>query len=174
MCVGCIVCIKTAIRKFGLEFLSFEEIVGNVCWLHCVQAGFLTPVSLHYVRNHGAVPRASWDDWRIDVGGLVKRPTTLKMNDILRLPAHELPVTLVCAGNRRKEENMVKQSIGFNWGAAAVSTSIWKGVHLCDVLRLCGVKSRKRGALYVCFEGAEILPGTSIHSFLPSFDEFKG
>ncbi|KAG0570082.1 hypothetical protein KC19_6G137200 [Ceratodon purpureus] len=124
-----------------------------------MEAGFLTPVSLHYVRNHGAVPRASWDDWKIDVTGLVKRPTTLKMSDILQFPAHELPVTLVCAGNRRKEENMVKQSIGFNWGAAAVSTSIWKGVHLCDVLRHCGVVSRKRGALYVCFEGAEILPG---------------
>lgn len=124
-----------------------------------MEAGFLTPVALHYVRNHGAVPRASWDDWRIEVSGLVKRPMTFTMNDILRFPAHELPVTLVCAGNRRKEENMVKQSIGFNWGPAAVSTSLWKGVHLCDVLRHCGIVSRKKGALYVCFEGAEILPG---------------
>ncbi|XP_024387212.1 nitrate reductase [NADH] [Physcomitrium patens] len=124
-----------------------------------MEAGFLTPTSLHYVRNHGAVPRASWDDWKVDVSGLVKRPMSLTMNDILRFRARELPVTLVCAGNRRKEENMVKQSIGFNWGAAAVSTSIWRGVLLCDVLRHCGVVSRKKGALYVCFEGAEILPG---------------
>lgn len=124
-----------------------------------MEAGFLTPTSLHYVRNHGAVPRASWDDWKIEISGLVKRPTTFTMNDILRFPARELPVTLVCAGNRRKEENIVKQSIGFNWGAAAVSTSIWRGVRLCDILRHCGVVSRKKGALYVCFEGAEILPG---------------
>ena len=33
-------------------------------------------------------------------------------------------VLLVCAGNRRKEENLVKQTIGFNWGAAGVSTSV--------------------------------------------------
>jgi len=124
-----------------------------------MKAGFLTPTSLHYVRNHGAVPRASWDDWRIEVSGLVKRPMSFTMDDMLRFPAHELPVTLVCAGNRRKEENMVKQSIGFNWGPSAVSTAIWKGVHLCDVLRHCGVLSQKKGALYVCFEGAEILPG---------------
>lgn len=104
------------------------------------------------MRNHGAVPRASWDDWRIEVSGLVKRPMSFTMDDMLRFPAHELPVTLVCAGNRRKEENMVKQSIGFSWGPSAVSTSIWKGVHLCDVLRHCGVLSQKKGALYVCFE----------------------
>ena len=31
-------------------------------------------------------------------------------------------VLLVCAGNRRKEQNMVKQTIGFNWGAAGLGT----------------------------------------------------
>lgn len=133
-----------------------ERLLGDA------QAGFLTPTSLHYVRNHGVVPRATWDAWKIDVSGLVRRPTSYTMKDMLRFPARELPVTLVCAGNRRKEENMVKQSIGFNWGAAAVSTSIWRGVRLCDVLRHCGVFSRKKGALYVCFEGAETLPGTKV------------
>jgi len=132
------------------------------CLVGDAQAGFLTPTSLHYVRNHGVVPRAAWDAWKIDVSGLVRRPTSYTMKDMLRFPARELPVTLVCAGNRRKEENMVKQSIGFNWGAAAVSTSIWRGVRLCDVLRHCGVFSRKKGALYVCFEGAETLPGTEV------------
>jgi len=46
------------------------------------------------------------------------------MDDLLAMPARELPITLVCAGNRRKEENLVKQTIGFNWGAAGVSTSV--------------------------------------------------
>ncbi|KAK9270429.1 hypothetical protein L1049_026008 [Liquidambar formosana] len=71
----------------------------------------------------------------------------------------EFPVTLVCAGNRRKEQNMVKQTIGFNWGAAGVSTSVWRGVRLRDVLMRCGIFSRRKGALNVCFEGAEDLPG---------------
>ncbi len=35
-----------------------------------------------------------------------------RMRDIVAMPAHSLPVLLVCAGNRRKEENMLKQTIG--------------------------------------------------------------
>ena len=89
-----------------------------------MECGFLTPASLHYVRNHGAVPKLTWDEHRLNVGGLVNNPRTFSMADLLAMPSRELPVTLVCAGNRRKEENLVKQTIGFNWGAAGVSTSV--------------------------------------------------
>ncbi|CAI9114666.1 OLC1v1015438C1 [Oldenlandia corymbosa var. corymbosa] len=122
--------------------------------------GFITPVPLHYVRNHGPVPKGSWEDWTVEVCGLVKRPMKFSMEQLVKeFPAKEFPVTLVCAGNRRKEQNMTKQSIGFNWGAAAISTSIWKGVPLRAILKRCGIYSRKNGALNVCFEGAEDLPG---------------
>ncbi|RVX22523.1 Nitrate reductase [Vitis vinifera] len=122
--------------------------------------GFITPVPLHYVRNHGAVPKGSWDNWTVEVSGLVKRPARFTMDQLVNeFPTREFPVTLVCAGNRRKEQNMVKQTIGFNWGAAGVSTSVWRGVRLRDVLKRCGIMSRKQGGLNVCFEGAEDLPG---------------
>ncbi|KAG6550915.1 hypothetical protein Mapa_007530 [Marchantia paleacea] len=124
-----------------------------------MEHGFITPASIHYVRNHGYVPHGDWDNWKFEVSGLVKRPMKLSMEDLsTKFPQREFPCTLVCAGNRRKEQNMTAQSIGFNWGAAAVSTSVWKGVRLCEVLRYCGVMSRKKGARYVCFEGAETLP----------------
>ena len=29
--------------------------------------GFITPVSIHYVRNHGAVPRLDWDSHKVKV-----------------------------------------------------------------------------------------------------------
>ncbi|EHA8587600.1 putative sulfite oxidase [Cocos nucifera] len=122
--------------------------------------GFITPVPLHYVRNHGAVPRADWDTWTIDITGLVRLPTRLTMDELVRdFAPLEIPVTLVCAGNRRKEQNMVRQSVGFNWGPGAISTSVWRGARLRDVLRRCGVMGRKDGAFHVCFEGAEDLPG---------------
>ncbi|EEF48413.1 nitrate reductase, putative [Ricinus communis] len=122
--------------------------------------GFITPVPLHYVRNHGPVPKASWKDWTVEICGLVKKPTRFTMDQLVNdFPSRELPVTLVCAGNRRKEQNMVKQTIGFNWGAAGVSNSVWRGVPLHFVLKRCGIYSRKKGALNVCFEGAEDLPG---------------
>ncbi|KAI5435943.1 nitrate reductase [NADH] [Lathyrus oleraceus] len=122
--------------------------------------GFITPVPIHYVRNHGAVPKARWEDWTVEVTGLVKNPTRFTMDRLVReFPSRELPVTLVCAGNRRKEQNMVKQSVGFNWGAAAVSNSVWRGVSLRNVLKRCGIQARSKGAVHVCFYGAEDLPG---------------
>jgi nitrate reductase (NAD(P)H) len=62
------------------------------------------------------------------------------MDEIISFPSITIPVTLVCAGNRRKEENMVKKSIGFNWGPCGVSTSYWTGVRLRDLLLHAGVK----------------------------------
>lgn len=39
------------------------------------------------------------------------------MDDLLALPAVDVTCTLTCAGNRRKEQNMMRQTIGFNWCA---------------------------------------------------------
>ncbi|KAK4493367.1 hypothetical protein RD792_017737 [Penstemon davidsonii] len=122
--------------------------------------GFITPVPLHYVRNHGSVPKASWDDWTVEVTGLVKKPIRFTMHQLeTEFEFREIPVSLVCAGNRRKEQNMVKKTVGFNWGAAGVSTSVWRGVPLRSILKRCGIMSKRKGALNVCFEGAEDLPG---------------
>lgn len=69
------------------------------------------------------------------------------------------PVTLVCAGNRRKEQNVVRKSKGFSWGAAGVSTSLFTGVVMSEILK----KARpKRRAKYVCMEGADELVGFDI------------
>ncbi|CAH1428905.1 unnamed protein product [Lactuca virosa] len=125
-----------------------------------MQHGFITPAPLHYVRNHGAVPNATWEDWTVEICGLVKRPARFNMTQLVNeFPSREFPVSLVCAGNRRKEQNLTKQTIGFNWGAAGIATSVWKGVPLVSILKRCGIYSRKKGALNVCFEGVEDLPG---------------
>mmetsp|Transcript_218 Transcript_218/g.337 ORF Transcript_218/g.337 Transcript_218/m.337 type:complete len:894 (+) Transcript_218:112-2793(+) len=122
---------------------------------------FITPTNLQYVRNHGACPRLSWDEHTVCIGGpLVSTPLELSMNQIASFPPRVLPVTLVCAGNRRKEQNSVKQTIGFNWGSSGVSTSVWKGVLLRDLLIRAGVDSTPntmRGK-FVEFIGVEDLP----------------
>ncbi len=35
-----------------------------------MEKGFITPVSLHYVRNHGAVPKLDWDSHKVKVSHL--------------------------------------------------------------------------------------------------------
>lgn len=137
--------------------------------------GFLTPQNLHYVRNHGAVPTLSSEDererlldWEFTVEGLVETPLKISVRELMNSQKWEnvtYPVTMVCAGNRRKEQNMVRKSKGFPWGAAGLSTALWTGVSLSDIL----AKARpltKSGTRYVCFEGADQLPngvyGTSV------------
>jgi nitrate reductase (NAD(P)H) len=66
-----------------------------------------------------------------------------------------IPVTLVCAGNRRKEQNMIQKSLGFSWGAAGVSTALFTGVYLADILDLV---SPGKTARHVIFEGNDSLP----------------
>ena len=133
----------------------------------CYEHGFYLPASLHFVRNHGACPKLNWEDHKIKIHGLVSKPMEITMDQLLLLPSVKIPVTLVCAGNRRREENMIKKTIGFSWGACATSTSVWTGVRLCDLLKFCGVATKAQGASHVCFVGADPLPkdnyGTSIN-----------
>ena len=65
------------------------------------------------------------------------------------------PSSDACAGNRRKEQNIVRKSVGFNWGPSAVSTTYWTGVRLCDLLRHCGAQGPLQGAHYVHFRGVQ-------------------
>ena len=120
---------------------------------------FITPTCLHYVRNHGACPQIKWEEHRVRVGGdLVPNKLDLGMDDLIAMESRELPVTLVCAGNRRKEQNMIRQTIGFNWGAGGVSTNVWKGVLLRDLLLAAGVSEKNMAGKHVEFIGNEDLP----------------
>jgi nitrate reductase (NAD(P)H) len=135
-------------------------------------AGWLTPQPLFYVRTHGATPHVTAQEakeWKVKVNGLVKRPMEFTIDDLKRLfPTVSVPITLVCAGNRRKEQNMVAKGLGFNWGSAGVSNGILTGVYLADVLDYCkpirpigafpydrDVPGRAR---HVSFEGVDELP----------------
>lgn len=93
-------------------------------------AGFITPVSLHIVRNHGAVPKLDWSTHRIEIGGMVEKPTSLTMDALVKFKTITVPCTVTCAGNRRKEENMLKRTVGFDWGPSATSCTYWTGERL--------------------------------------------
>jgi nitrate reductase (NAD(P)H) len=104
------------------------------------EADYLTPATLHYVRNHGICPKLSWDNHSIDISGLVDRPCKITMAELTSLPKISVPVTLNCAGNRRKEQNLIQKGIGFHWGCAAASTVVWTGVPLREVLKHVGIQ----------------------------------
>ncbi|KAF1965389.1 hypothetical protein BU23DRAFT_25378 [Bimuria novae-zelandiae CBS 107.79] len=129
--------------------------------------GFLTSPELFYVRNHGPVPAVRDEDipdWEFSVEGLVANPLKITFKELLSEYENvTYPITLVCAGNRRKEQNVVRKSKGFSWGPAGVSTALFTGVVLKDVIERA---KPLRKARYVCMEGADKLPngcyGTSV------------
>ncbi|RDB30807.1 Nitrate reductase [NADPH] [Hypsizygus marmoreus] len=126
--------------------------------------GFLTPAPLFFVRSHGAVPsveNATSDAWTMRVCGLVSKPTTFSIADLKKIfQVVTLPVTLVCAGNRRMEQNVVRKGLGFNWGAGGLSTALFTGVYLSDILEYVNPTSSADGRKprHVVFEGIDQLP----------------
>lgn len=137
-------------------------------------AGFLTPQNLFYVRSHGYTPHISVkqaQEWKLRIHGLVEKEIEFSIQELKdKFQVVTLPVTLVCAGNRRKEQNMVLKGLGFNWGAAGVSTGLFTGVYLADILDYCKPQNPLLSsypscdqhipgrARHVVFEGADELP----------------
>lgn len=150
------------IRLTGIHPFNVEPPLSDL-----YDEGFLTTKDLHYVRNHGPVPQVEDSevmDWEFTVEGMVINPIKMSLVQLINEFEHvTYPVTLVCAGNRRKEQNVVRKTKGFSWGPAGLSTALWTGVVVGDLLRKA---MPKRGARYVCFEGADKLPngyyGTSV------------
>ncbi|KAJ3159712.1 hypothetical protein HDU86_001362 [Geranomyces michiganensis] len=130
--------------------------------------GGVNPTSLHYVRNHGPVPKLDYKTFQLEIGGLDTTPRTFQMADLLAMPSITLAVTLTCCGNRRQEQNIIKKSQGFKWGAGAVSTALYQGVSLPYILSLCNIDATTASldSLFLCADGADELPkgiyGTSV------------
>jgi DMSO/TMAO reductase YedYZ molybdopterin-dependent catalytic subunit len=110
----------------------------------------LTPNELFYVRNHFPVPTLQANTWRLRVQGAVERELDLTLEDLRRMTARTVTMTLECAGNSRSLLNPAVR--GTQWANGAVSTTEWTGVSLIDVLNRAGIR---QGAVDVVLEGAD-------------------
>ena len=110
----------------------------------------LTPAGLHYLLIHFDIPPADADAWRLEIGGLVERPTILSLAALRALPARSVAVTLECAGNGRGQMSPRYPSVP--WLEEGVSTAEWTGVALADALRAAGLRPQ---ASELVFHGAD-------------------
>lgn len=103
---------------------------------------FITPVGLFFTRSHARPPDIDACQWRLRVRGLVRQELDLSLENLKNnFPARELAATLVCAGLRRDELEAVRPIPGeLPWGLEPVSTGLWKGAALRDVLEAAGVQ----------------------------------
>jgi DMSO/TMAO reductase YedYZ molybdopterin-dependent catalytic subunit len=97
----------------------------------------ITPVGLHYLLIHYDVPLVDPRTWRLEVGGRVRRPLGLTLDELRSRPAVELAVTMECAGNGRAL--LEPRPLSQPWLREAVGTARWRGVPLAHLLADAGV-----------------------------------
>jgi anti-anti-sigma factor len=115
-----------------------------------LMGGVVMPNQRFYVRNHFQMPQLDPSRWRLNLLGLVERPMSLSLRDLVKMPSQTQFVTLECAGNGR---SLLSPRVnGEQWNLGAVSTAEWTGVPLAEVLDRAGVKA---GAKEVVFRGAD-------------------
>ena len=115
-----------------------------------LMGGAVMPNQRFYVRNHYQIPGLDASSWRLNVVGLVERPLSLSLRDLVKMPSQTQFVTLECAGNGR---SLLSPRVnGEQWNLGAVSTAEWTGVPLAEILDRANVKA---GAREVVFRGAD-------------------
>jgi len=110
----------------------------------------VTPVGMHYLLIHFDVPEADASSWRLEVGGRVRRPTALSMDEIERRPVVTMPVTMECAGNGRAL--LSPRPISQPWLSEAIGTAEWTGTPVAPILEEAGLED---DAVELVFAGAD-------------------
>lgn len=118
---------------------------------HQALHGIITPSALHFERHHNGVPLIDPARHRLLVHGLVERPLTFSMDDLVRFPSVTRTVFIECSGNSAGEWKgpagaTVQETHGL------MSTSEWTGVPLATVLAEAGLKP---DATWVLAEGGD-------------------
>ncbi len=110
------------------------------------RTSFLTPSGRFFTRSHAPVPAVAPDAFRLAVDGLVDRPLSLSLSDLLgRFPQRTLEATLVCAGLRRAEFAAIGPLNGeLPWGLEPAGNGRWSGPALADVLAAAGIEAAAR------------------------------
>ena len=82
----------------------------------------------------------------MEIGGLVSKPLTLTLEEIMRRPAVTMPVTMECAGNGRAL--MEPRPVSQPWHTEAIGTAEWTGTPLKTLLDEAGMSGEADELLF--------------------------
>lgn len=108
----------------------------------------VTPLGLHYLLIHFDIPPLDAASYTLRIGGHVRRPLTLTLDELAARPATTMAVTLECAGNGRAL--LSPRPLSQPWLGEAVGNAEWTGTPLRALLDEAGVRD---GAIEVVFTG---------------------
>lgn len=95
---------------------------------------FITPNKDYFVTRIGALPKIQPASYRLEIKGLVRTPKKFTLEELYAMPMKELTLTVECIGNGA--------------GGSLVSTAVWKGVLLEDILKSLGASEKATGVRY--------------------------
>jgi sulfite oxidase len=133
---------------------------------------YITPNEFFFKRNHLPVPLVDPVKYRLEIDGEGVRRVVLSLDDLrTRFPRYNVTATIQCAGNRRAELQTIRPIKGLEWKSGAISTAVWGGVRLRDVLHYCGLNEddmKTKNIKHIQFDGldndgAGTNYGSSIH-----------
>jgi len=104
------------------------------------QMGIITPSALHFADEHGEIPNIDPRAHRLTLYGMVERPLTLNMDELMALPSVSRIHTVECNsdGETGRLRNVPWATAGHMYGE--LSCSEWTGVLMSTLLDMVGVK----------------------------------
>ncbi len=102
-----------------------------------------TPTYLFYrIDKNAIVPEVDVAGWSLNIKGLVNNPLVMNYDQIKAMNSIEQYATLSCVSNKL--------------GGDLVSTALWKGVRLRDILSKAQVKPGVKYIVFRCFDGYDV------------------
>jgi DMSO/TMAO reductase YedYZ molybdopterin-dependent catalytic subunit len=103
----------------------------------------ITPTDLFYrIDKNPIVPQVNAQTWNLTVKGLVENPFTINYKELRDMPSVEEFATLECVSNKI--------------GGDLISTALWKGIHLKDLLDKAHVKPNSKYIVFRCYDGYDV------------------
>jgi len=103
----------------------------------------ITPTDLFYrIDKNAIVPVVNAQAWKLTLKGLVDKPLEINYDELKGMPSIEQFATLECVSNKI--------------GGDLISTAIWKGVRLKDVLGNAQVKPSAKYIIFRCSDGYDV------------------
>jgi sulfane dehydrogenase subunit SoxC len=104
------------------------------------QLGIITPNGLHFTDEHGEVPEIDPRQHRLTIYGMVERPMTFTMEDLMNLPSVSRFHTLECNTDGATMDTRKAPWANAGNCFAEHSCSEWTGVLMSTLLDMVGVK----------------------------------
>lgn len=151
--------------EIGLVPIEEDPLIGETP--QGTLQSWLTPNPLFYVRNHYSFPTPEETaSWKLVIDGNVSNQLELSLDDFRQYPKQTLPITMECAGNNRSD--LQPRVPGNPFQNGAISTAIWGGVPLYEILAKVGIKSGSIEVLFEGMDGGEPVPSVAKEQYLRS------